>query len=87
MSDDTFVIQKLDDMGRDITDIKVILAKQETHLAEHIKRSDLLEEKVSILREEVYKSKGIKDFMLFIVKISSLPAAIIALIAALKKIL
>lgn len=74
--DDSTVLQKI---SEDITDIKVTLAKQEVHLEEHIKRSTLLEEKVAILREEVAKSKGIKDFLVFIAKVSSLVGILLGL--------
>lgn len=80
MSDD----QILQRIASDIVDIKVTIAKQEIHLAEHIRRSDLLETQVSILREEVAKSKGVKDFILFIAKVA-LPLG--AIFAAIKRFL
>lgn len=86
MSDERKLLEKI---SEDIVDIKVTLAKQETLLSkqeksldEHVKRTNLLEDKVEILRDEVTKSKGIKEFILFIAKISSLIGAI--LIAAKK---
>lgn len=76
MSDDQ-ILQKI---ASDITDIKVTIAKQEIHLAEHIRRSDLIEQKVEILREEVAKSKGVKDVFIFIAKVLPLIGIIFGLV-------
>lgn len=43
---------KLNKIADDIVDIKVILAKQETTLETHIKRSDQLEEHFDLLQNE-----------------------------------
>ena len=47
--------EKLDKLTDDIVDVKVILAKQEENIKHHIKRTDLLEENVEILRDEMRK--------------------------------
>lgn len=42
----------LDKLGEDMSDIKITLAKQESNIEHHVKRSDLLEEVVEIARQE-----------------------------------
>ena len=74
MSDDKRLLEKISD---DIVDIKVTLAKQNESLTHHVRRTDLLEEKVDILKEEVAKSRSVKEFLLFVAKISPLIGAII----------
>lgn len=43
---------KLDKISEDVSDIKVILARQEVSLQVHIKRSDTLEKHVELLEGE-----------------------------------
>lgn len=74
MSDDTRILEKISD---DITDIKVTLAKQHVSLEEHVRRTDLLETKVGILQDEVSKARSVKEFILFLAKISPLVGAIL----------
>jgi hypothetical protein len=74
MGDDKRLLEKISD---DIVEIKVTLAKQNESLAHHVKRTDLLEDKVDILREEVSKARSIKEFLLFAAKISPLIGVII----------
>lgn len=69
---------KIDKISSDIVDIKVTLGKQEENINHHIKRSDLLETQVDLLKNEVAKSKGAKDFLVFAAKIGSFLVAIIA---------
>lgn len=44
---------KQEKMSDDMSDIKVILGKQEENIAHHIKRTDLLEESISLLKDEL----------------------------------
>jgi len=44
---------KQEKMSEDMSDIKVILGKQEENIAHHIKRTDLLEENIKLLKEEI----------------------------------
>lgn len=46
---------KIDRISEDMTDVKVILARQEENISHHIKRTDLLEENVELLRDEMRK--------------------------------
>lgn len=84
MDDSKYLIQKIDKISDDIVDIKVTLGHQAGILETHVKRTDLLETKVDILKEEVMKNKGFKDTMVFITKISPILAAVGAGIAKLK---
>jgi hypothetical protein len=45
--------EKQERMAEDLADIKVILAKQEENLKIHIYRTDLAEENIALLRQEV----------------------------------
>ncbi len=76
---------KLDKMSDDIVIIKVTLGRQEGSINHHIKRSDLLEEQVGLLKEDIAKSKGVKDFIVFSAKIGSFLAAVAGIIIALAK--
>lgn len=81
--------KKLDEMAKDIVEIKVSTAEinttligQRESLDYHIMRTDLLEDKVLLLKESVDKSKGMKDLIIFLVKVSSV---LIAAVTAFKK--
>lgn len=76
---------KLDKMSDDITEIKITLVRQEGSINHHIKRSDLLEEQVSLLKDDIAKSKGAKDFIIFCTKVGSFVAAIVGVAVALAK--
>lgn len=79
------LFEKLDKMSDDIVDIKVTLGRQESSINYHIKRSDLLEDQVSLLKEDIAKSKGAKDFLVFTAKIGSFLAALVGVAIALAK--
>lgn len=81
----TQLFGKLDKMSDDIVEIKVTLGKQEQNIDHHIKRSDLLETQVGLLKEEISKSKGVKDFLIFIAKFGSFIIAAIGIIITIIK--
>lgn len=47
------LLTQLEKVGEAITGIQLILSKQEQNLAHHIKRTDLLEESVDLLRTQI----------------------------------
>lgn len=51
------IIEKLDKIQDDLTDVKIIQARQEENLQEHMHRTSLLEESTEILYEEVTQIK------------------------------
>lgn len=55
MADELFknISDKLDKISDDMTDIKVTIAKQQVSLDDHIKRTNMLEESVEFLYDEI----------------------------------
>lgn len=55
MSDDLLekIYHKVEKLSDDMSDMKVVAGKQESNLVEHMRRSDLLEENIEILRESI----------------------------------
>jgi len=47
------ISQSLDRIESDVTELKIISAKQEENLKEHIRRTEIAEENISLIREEV----------------------------------
>lgn len=47
------ILDKLDAISEDMSEMKVTLAKQEISLQEHIRRTNLLEEKIKPIEEHV----------------------------------
>ena len=54
---------KLDEMKKDTREIKVTLGKQEVHLQNHIKRTDLLEDSFKPVQKTVLQLEGIGKFL------------------------
>lgn len=68
------IFEKLDEIGKDVSEIKVMDAVQNEQLATHMKRSDLLEKRIEQVDEHV---KGIwKDALKWIASIAGLAAVI-----------
>lgn len=47
------ILEKQEKTSEDITDIKIVIARQEESLKHHIRRTDLAEENMALLREEM----------------------------------
>lgn len=62
MSDLEKIYKKQEEMAQDISEIKVILGKQEVNIDYHIKRTNLLEESVTLLRGDL---KPVEDHVKF----------------------
>lgn len=86
--DDEFKVKledKLNKISENIVEIKITLGKQEENIKHHIYRTDLLESKVDILKDDIAKSKGAKDFLVFSAKIGSFVVAAIGIILTIMK--
>lgn len=74
--------QRLLDQTEKLTDtiaaIQVILARQEEHLEHHIKRTDLLEESVEMLRNEIKPIKSHVEFVNKLCKFFTVTVAVAA---------
>lgn len=76
MADDllTIIHDDVKEIKKDISEIKIIAAKQQVGLDLHIKRSDMLEElvnhldeqKIQPLQDSVSQIKGIYKFVMFL---------------------
>lgn len=86
---------KLDKISDDIVEIKITLASQAVDVAHHIKRSDLLEEKLEVLKQgldadlkpikdHVSQMDGIKAATMFALKILAVSAAVLTAFAKAK---
>lgn len=47
------IYQSLERIESDVTDLKITSAKQEENIKEHIRRTELAEENLSMLRQEI----------------------------------
>lgn len=63
MSDFTRLFDKLDSLDERLNNIDITLAKQETSLAEHIRRTNLLEEKLEPVEKHVTMLNGVAKFI------------------------
>lgn len=54
------ILEKLDRLSDDISDIKVVQGRQEENLGEHMRRTELAEENLELLRGEI---KPIKSYV------------------------
>lgn len=86
---------KLNKIADDIVEIKVTLAAQQSDIAHHIKRSDLLEDKMELIetefktdlmpiKEHVNQIQGIKNGTMFVLKVSVAVATILTALAKAK---
>lgn len=73
-------------IASDITEIKVILAKQEVSLDTHIKRTNLAEENIALVREELEPVKDHVKMVNNIFKLIGFISVIITIIVGILKI-
>ena len=85
---------KIDGISEDIVEIKLIMARNTSSLEEHMRRSDLNEEAVRILKSElkpvedhVKKVEGVTSFLLITAKVLGGIAAGISILAAIYTLL
>jgi hypothetical protein len=86
MSDDlNKLAAKQDQIAEDITEIKVVLGRQEVHLSEHIRRTAAAEENIAILRQELKPVEDHVKFMQGAIKLLGVVALVLsAIVSALK---
>ena len=65
------ILDKQDNLSKDITEIKVILAKQEENINYHVKRTDLAEANLNLLRQDFQPIKKHVLLVNFIFKLTS----------------
>ena len=77
---------KIDTISEKINDINLTLAKQHLSLVEHIKRTDILEERVAPLAEQHIKSLGRLEILGWIGGLLASAAAIAEIIRYFKDV-
>jgi hypothetical protein len=82
----TKIIEKLDTQSEDISIIKVDIAKNTVSLDEHIKRTNLLEENMQGIREEMKPVQRHVDAVNTILKLIGFLAVIVGAITGLARI-
>jgi len=82
--------EKVEKISEDIGEMKVTLAKQESNIDHHIKRTDLAEESIGLLRQDlepiklhVRKIKFTAEILGYVAAIASFVAIVIGIINAL----
>jgi hypothetical protein len=88
MSNDLLVkiLEKQEKIGEDINEIKVVIAVQEEHLKTHIRRTELAEENISLLRTEVEPIKRHVQYINGALKFMGLLSVLVTLIASILKV-
>lgn len=92
------VKNKLNKISDDIVEIKITLAAQHADIAHHIKRSDLLEDHMDLMKvhidaeilpikEHVAQIQGMKNAALFMLKVIAVTAAVLTALAKAKGLL
>ena len=77
----------LDKIQEDILDLKVTSAKQEENLKEHIRRTEIAEENISILRKEVEPIKQHVSTMNGVLRVIGFASVVVGTIAGLFQII
>lgn len=80
------ILDKLEEITKEITELKVVSVKQEENLKVHMKRSDALEEQLDIMRQEL---KPVQKHVFYVdafIKGLGLISIIIGIISGLLKI-
>lgn len=57
------ILQSLDRIESDIVELKITSAKQEENLKEHIRRTEIAEENITLIREEI---RPLKDHVIVV---------------------
>lgn len=63
MSDTKLIIDMLKDLDKRVDSIDITLARQEVSLAEHIRRTNILEEKLEPVEKHVTMLNGVMKFL------------------------
>lgn len=81
------IMDKIDSIDSSLGEMSITLAKQEVSLAEHIKRSNLLEERVEMLREEMKPVEKHVMYMHGALKALGVLSILVGLAVAIKQLL
>jgi len=81
------IMDKIDSIDSSLNDMAITLAKQEVSLAEHIKRSNLLEERLELLREEMRPVEKHVFYMHGALKALGVLSVVVGVVLAIKQLL
>ena len=79
--------EKLDKIQEDVTDIKISIVEIQKDINYHIMRTDLAEENLNVLKQEVQPIKLHVDRVNFLVKIGIFFGGLAAFLVAIKSLL
>ena len=82
-----YIITKIDKITEDINDIKVLDAEQNAQLAQHIKRSDLLETRVEQVHAEIKPIQTHVDMVKGGLKLIAIIGTIVGILVAIKELI
>jgi len=82
----TLIIHRLESIYSDVGEIKITAAKQEENLKEHMRRSDLLEEEVNLLKTQLKPLQNYLVMLQGLAKALALIGVAVSIIAGLAKI-
>lgn len=81
------IFQSLDKISGDISDLKVVVGKQEENIKEHMRRTEIAEENLALIREEIEPLKNHVVVINGVLKITGIIAIIIGAAASVFKII
>lgn len=84
---DERIFQSLDKISEDISDLKVVVGKQEENIKEHMRRTEIAEENLALIREEIEPLKNHIVVINGVLKIVGIVAIIIGAAASVFKII
>lgn len=71
--------EKMDSVKEDVSDLKVITGKQQENLAQHMRRSELLEEQMDLMNKEV---RPILEGVSFLKKVAKFSVGLATIVKA-----
>lgn len=78
--------ERQEKMSEDINEIKVILGKQEEHLKQHILRTELAEENIALLREQIQPIEKHVQMVSGVLKFLGLISVLVGIVLGIKGI-
>jgi hypothetical protein len=77
---------KVDEVKEKLHNIEIVQTRMESDLKYHIRRTDILEEKVMDIDEKIKPMEGIKDFAIYTGKVVAFIGTLTMLIVSLMKL-
>ena len=77
---------KVDEVKEKLHNIEIVQTRMESDLKYHIRRTDMLEEKVMDIDEKIKPMEGIKDFAIYTGKVVAFIGTLTMLIVSLMKL-